>query len=157
MHFRKTWLFHPLGCCRKHCHMQPFLPRVCLSIFLSVKGNSLNSFQGSRSYKNLKFPMEHKRIQNGGERKRAAVYIIYTIHIIKFLFLYYQSVSLGSRSPPCNMESPPCELFFVLFGVVELGNYRTKMVCNSPSRDVLDQQIQAFGRECVEESTDSLF
>ena len=53
--------------------MQPFLPRVCLSIFLSVKGNSLNSFQGSRSYKNLKFPMEHKRIQNGGERKRAAV------------------------------------------------------------------------------------
>ena len=37
------------------------------------------------------------------------------------------------------------------------GNYRTKMVCNSPSREVLDQQIQAFGRECVEESTESLF
>ena len=32
-------MFHLLGCCRKHCHMQPFLP------ILSVKGNSLNSFQ----------------------------------------------------------------------------------------------------------------
>eukprot|EP00435_Cladocopium_sp_Y103_P048819 s185_g14.t1 len=33
-------------------------------------------------------------------------------------------------------------------------NYRTQISCNSPDRDALDRQIQDFGRQCVDESTE---
>ena len=49
----------------------------------------------------------------------------------------------------------PCCIQWLCSSMLQPGNYRTQISCNSPDRDALDRQIEDFGRQCVDESTES--